>query len=66
MKLVIRHDPGRGRFVASIGGAEAYLLYAEAGARLSPLAERLSSHTRLHLDGVSVAPSAPTQAAKPV
>ena len=33
MKLVIRHDPGRGRFFASIGGAEATLLYTEAGAR---------------------------------
>ncbi len=33
MKLVIRHDPGRGRFVASIGGEEATLLYTEAGAR---------------------------------
>ncbi len=32
MKLVIRHDPGGGRFVASIGGAEATLLYTEAGA----------------------------------
>ncbi len=32
MKLVIRHDPGRGRFVASIGGEEATLLYTEAGA----------------------------------
>ena len=33
MKLVIRDDPGRGRFFASIGGAEAYLLYTAAGAR---------------------------------
>ncbi len=33
MKLVIRHDAGGGRFFASIGGAEAYLVYAEAGAR---------------------------------
>ncbi len=33
MKLDIRHDPGGGRFVASIGGAEATLLYTEAGAR---------------------------------
>ena len=33
MKLVIRHDPGRGRFFASIDGAEATLLYTEAGAR---------------------------------
>ncbi len=33
MKLVIRHDPGRGRFFASIGGEEATLLYTEAGAR---------------------------------
>ncbi len=33
MKLDIRHDPGRGRFFASIGGEEAYLVYAEAGAK---------------------------------
>ncbi len=33
MKLVVRHDPGGGRFVASIGGEEATLLYTEAGAR---------------------------------
>ncbi len=33
MKLVIRHDPGRGRFFASIGGAEATLVYTEAGAK---------------------------------
>ena len=33
MKRVIRHDPGGGRFVASIGGEEATLLYTEAGAR---------------------------------
>jgi hypothetical protein len=33
MKLVIRHDPDRHRFVASIDGAEATLLYTEAGAR---------------------------------
>ena len=33
MKLVIRHDPDRHRFFASIGGEEATLLYAEAGAR---------------------------------
>ncbi len=33
MKLNIRHDPGRGRFVASIGGEEATLLYTEAGAK---------------------------------
>ena len=32
MKLDIRHDPARGRFFASIDGAEAYLLYTEAGA----------------------------------
>ncbi|MCH8113727.1 MAG: N-acetyltransferase [Proteobacteria bacterium] len=32
MKLDIRHDPGGGRFVASIGGEEATLLYTEAGA----------------------------------
>ena len=33
MKLDIRHDPGEGRFIATIGGEEAYLLYTEAGAR---------------------------------
>ena len=33
MKLVIRHDPDWHRFFASIDGEEAYLLYAEAGAR---------------------------------
>ena len=33
MKLVIRHDPDGGRFVASIGGEEATLLYTDAGAR---------------------------------
>ncbi len=33
MKLMIRHDPGRGRFFASIGGAEAYLVYTVTGAR---------------------------------
>ena len=33
MKLDIHHDPGRGRFFASIGGEEATLIYAEAGAR---------------------------------
>ena len=33
MKLDIRHDPDRHRFFASIGGEEAYLVYAEAGAR---------------------------------
>ena len=33
MKLDIRHDPDRHRFIASIGGEEAYLLYTEAGAR---------------------------------
>ncbi len=33
MKLDIRHDPDGGRFNASIGGAEAYLLYTEAGAK---------------------------------
>ncbi len=33
MKLVIRHDPDRRRFVASIGGEEAYLVYTVAGAR---------------------------------
>ncbi len=33
MKPVIRHNPDEGRFVASIGGEEAYLLYTEAGAR---------------------------------
>ncbi len=33
MKLVIRHDPGEGRFVASLGGEEATLIYTEAGAR---------------------------------
>ncbi len=32
MKLDIRHDPGRGRFFASLGGEEATLLYTEAGA----------------------------------
>ncbi len=32
MKLVIRHDPGGGRFFASIGGEEATLLYTETGA----------------------------------
>ncbi len=32
MKLVIRHDPARGRFFASIGGEEATLLYVETGA----------------------------------
>ena len=30
MKLDIRHDPGGGRFFASIGGEEATLLYSEA------------------------------------
>ncbi len=33
MKLDIRHDPGGGRFFASLGGEEATLLYTEAGAR---------------------------------
>ncbi len=33
MKLDIRHDPGRGRFFASLGGEEAYLVYTVAGAR---------------------------------
>ncbi len=33
MKLVIRHDPGRGRFFTSLGGEEATLIYAEAGAK---------------------------------
>ncbi len=33
MKLVIRHDPGGSRFVASIGGEEATLLYTEVGAK---------------------------------
>ncbi len=33
MKLDIRHEPGRGRFVASIGGEEATLQYREAGAK---------------------------------
>ncbi len=33
MKLVIRHDTDGGRFVASLGGEEAYLLYTQAGAR---------------------------------
>ena len=33
MKLVIHHDPDGGRFVASIGGEEATLLYTEAGAK---------------------------------
>ncbi len=33
MKLDVRHDPGRGRFFASIGGVEATLLYTEAGAK---------------------------------
>ncbi len=33
MTLDIRHDPDRHRFVASIGGEEATLLYTEAGAR---------------------------------
>ncbi len=32
MKLDIRHDPDRRRFVASIGSEEATLVYAEAGA----------------------------------
>ena len=36
-----------------------------AGAGLSPLAERPSSRTRLYLDGVSDAPSGPSQTAKP-
>ena len=33
MTLDIHHDPGRRRFVASIGGEEATLLYTKAGAR---------------------------------
>ncbi len=33
MKLVIHHDPGRGRFFALLEGMEATLLYTEAGAR---------------------------------
>ncbi len=33
MTLDISHDPGRGRFFASIGGEEAYLVYTVAGAR---------------------------------
>ncbi len=33
MKLDIRHDPDGGRFFASLGGAEATLVYTEAGAR---------------------------------
>ena len=33
MKPDIRHDPGGGRFFASIGGEEASLLYTEAGAK---------------------------------
>ncbi len=33
MKLDIRHDPNGGRFVASINGEEATLLYTVAGAR---------------------------------
>ena len=33
MKLDIRHDPDGSRFFASLGGEEAYLLYAKAGAR---------------------------------
>ncbi len=33
MTLDIRHDPDRHRFFASIGDEEAYLVYAEAGAR---------------------------------
>ena len=33
MKLDIRHDPGRGRFFASLGGEEATLVYTVAGAR---------------------------------
>ena len=32
MKFDIRHDPDRRRFVASIDGEEAYLIYSEAGA----------------------------------
>ncbi len=32
MTLDIRHDPGRGRFFASLGGEEATLLYTQAGA----------------------------------
>ena len=32
MKLDIRHDPGGGRFFASIGGEEATLVYTVAGA----------------------------------
>ena len=32
MKPVIRYDPGRGQFFASIDGSEATLLYTEAGA----------------------------------
>ena len=33
MKLDIRHDPGGGRFFASIGGEEATLVYTVAAAR---------------------------------
>ena len=33
MKLDIHHDPERHRFVASIGGEEATLVYTVAGAR---------------------------------
>ena len=33
MTLDIHHDPGRGRFVASIGGEEATLLYTQVDAK---------------------------------
>ena len=33
MKIVIRHEPDRHRFIASFGSEEATLLYTEAGAR---------------------------------
>ncbi len=33
MTLDIGHDPGGGRFFASIGGEEAYLLYTPAGTK---------------------------------
>ena len=33
MKLDIRHDPGGGRFFASLRGEEAFLLYTEASTK---------------------------------
>ncbi len=47
MKLDIRHDPGRGRFVASLGGEEATLLYTEARSHMKITSIALKGWLRL-------------------